>query len=50
MQEEIPVNSNGETFVSSEQALEIAGKFFSSEPGAETRALEGASVEAVKDE
>ncbi|MDR2910522.1 MAG: C10 family peptidase [Bacteroidales bacterium] len=50
LQEEIPVNANGETFVSSEQALEIAGKFLSGESGTETRALANAAVATVTDE
>ncbi|MDR2909892.1 MAG: C10 family peptidase, partial [Bacteroidales bacterium] len=50
VQEEISANTGDETFVSSEQALGIAGKFLSSESGLETRALENVSVEAVKDE
>ncbi|MDR2911409.1 MAG: C10 family peptidase, partial [Bacteroidales bacterium] len=50
VQEEISANTGDETFVSSEQALEIAGKFLSSDSGAETRALENVSVEAIKDE
>ncbi|MDR2911433.1 MAG: C10 family peptidase [Bacteroidales bacterium] len=48
--QEIPVGSGEEIFVSLEQALEIAGKFLSSESGVETRALENVSVETIKDE
>jgi hypothetical protein len=48
VQEAIPEGSGD--FVSQEQALEIAGKFLSGEPGASTRALENASVKAVIDE
>ncbi|MDR2911603.1 MAG: C10 family peptidase [Bacteroidales bacterium] len=48
--QEIIADTVDETFVSQEQALEIADKFLSSESGAETRALENVSVEAVKDE
>ncbi|MDR2910311.1 MAG: C10 family peptidase, partial [Bacteroidales bacterium] len=50
VQEEISANTGDETFVSSEQALEIAGKFFSGESGAETRALANAAVATITDE
>ena len=45
-QEEIFDNEN---FVSSKQALEIAEKFLSKEPGATTRAFTSAKVETVRD-